>query len=88
VQERQTHYVTLLHNMAIKISEIGSSLSAITHDVRTLQRTVPPKPLSSTASVINLGPTISSTDSSQQAQFRLSREFPRITESDSQCTSD
>ena len=33
----------LLNIMASKISEIGSALAAITHDVRTLQRVAPPE---------------------------------------------
>jgi len=76
----------LLNSMASKISEIGSALAAITHDVRTLQRVAPPEQ-SSAARVINLGPTNSSTDVSYHAQFRSAEEFPRITDSVSQHTS-
>ena len=75
----------LLNSMASKISEIGSALAAITHDVRTLQRVAPPE--QSLAARVNLRPTNSSTDVSHHSQFRSAEEFPRITDSVSQHTS-
>lgn len=68
--------MTLLHSMSDRITEIGSALAAITHDVRTLQRAVPPVSTQTRAPVVNMRSTAADCNVYNHSQGGLVEELP------------